>query len=210
MSSFKTPPRQRRAPTPHRTPNFAASPSRIGNRAYSSATPRSEKKKTPGDRFIPNLTEGDMDFARYKVACRDFRKDENATSPTNSRSPSQKEASAAMREKLLSLKGKSSEDRILSFKQINSISSSNLRTPGECRWECRVIDYCLCCLLTPFQMTTGVPIYLHASRPAARKPENYLKHQKKFSTLQVSSMTTVSDKQGVNNQLFLSAFLIQS
>ena len=139
MSSFKTPPRQRRrALTPHRTPrDFSASPSRIGNRAYSSATPRSEKKKTPGDRFIPNRTDGDMDFARYKVANRGaiLQKDENTsttTSPARS-SPSQKEASAAMREKLLSLKGKSSEDRVFSFKQVNSISKSDLRTPGKCK-----------------------------------------------------------------------------
>lgn len=133
MSSFKTPPRHRRAAaTPHRTPSYA-SPSLVGCRAYSSTTPgRSAKKNTPGDRFIPNRAAGDMEFARYKVAGRDtIVKGEN----TNSHgSPSQKEASAAMREKLLSLKGKSSEDRILCFKQTNSISSSNPRTPGKCMW----------------------------------------------------------------------------
>ena len=129
MSSFKTPPRHRRTATPHRTPSYA-SPSRIGSRAYAS-TPRSEKKKTPGDRFIPNRATGDLDFARYKIASQ--FKGENATSPSSRSSPSQREASAAMREKLLSLKGKSSEDRILSFKQTNAISSSNLKTPGKCK-----------------------------------------------------------------------------
>lgn len=88
--------------------------------------------KTPGDRFVPNRAAGDIDFARYKVASRDQFKGENAISPSRS-SPSQREASAAMREKLLSLKGKSSEDRILSFRQTNAISSSNLKTPGKCK-----------------------------------------------------------------------------
>ena len=133
MSSFRTPPRHRRAlHTPHRTPSTYTSPSRIDNhRAYASS-PRSEKKKTPGDRFVPNRAAGDIDFARYKVASHDRFKGENATSPSRS-SPSQREASAAMREKLLSLKGKSSEDRILSFRQTNAISSSNLKTPGKCK-----------------------------------------------------------------------------
>ena len=132
MSSFKTPPRHRRTvATPDRTPNYA-SPSRVGNRAYSTTTPRSEKKTTPGDRFIPSRATGDMEFARYKVAGQGTAfKGENANSHA-SYSPSQREASAAMREKLLSLKGKRSEDRVLSFRQTNAISSSNTKTPGKC------------------------------------------------------------------------------
>lgn len=129
MSSFKTPPRHRRTvATPDHTPKYA-SPSRVGNRAYSTTTPRSEKKTTPGDRFIPNRATGDMEFARYKVTVQGTAfKGENA----NSHSPSQREASAAMREKLLSLKGKRSEDIVLSFRQTNAISSSNTKTPGKC------------------------------------------------------------------------------
>ena len=136
MSSFKTPPRHRRAATPRNTPIYA-SPARFGNRAYSSLTPRSEKKTTPADRFIPNRAAGDMEFARYKVGSREaIIKSENADLPTarSACSPSKREASAAMREKLLSLKGKSSEDRVLCFKQTNAISSSNSKTPGKCTW----------------------------------------------------------------------------
>ena len=130
MSAFRTPPRHRRTPTPHRSTSYGTPhPSKIDNRAYASS-PRSEKKKTPGDRFVPNRASGDIDFARYKIASQ--FKGENATSPSRS-SPSQREASAAMREKLLSLKGKSSEDRILSFRQTNAISSSNSKTPGKCK-----------------------------------------------------------------------------
>lgn len=130
MSAFRTPPRHRRTPTPHRPTSYGTPhPSKIDNRAYASS-PRSEKKKTPGDRFVPNRASGDIDFARYKIASQ--FKGENTTSPSRS-SPSQREASAAMREKLLSLKGKSSEDRILSFRQTNAISSSNSKTPGKCK-----------------------------------------------------------------------------
>lgn len=132
MSSFKTPPRRRRTfATCNRTPNYA-SPSRVGNRAYSTTTPRSEKKTTPGDRFIPNRATGDLEFARYKVAGQGTAfKGENANWYASC-SPSQREASAAMREKLLSLKGKRSEDRVLSFRQTNAISSSNTKTPEKC------------------------------------------------------------------------------
>lgn len=132
MSAFKTPPRHRRTvATPHRTPNYA-SPSRVGNRAYSTPTPRSEKKTTPGDRFIPSRATGDMEFARYKVAGQGMAINGENTNSSASYSPSQREANAAMREKLLSLKGKSSEDRVLSFRQTNAIGSSNSKTPGKC------------------------------------------------------------------------------
>ena len=134
MSSFRTPPRHHRNLTPHRNTSYI-SPSRIDNRAYASS-PRSEKK-TPGDRFIPNRATGDMDFARYKVASQ--FKSENIASPSRS-TPSQREASVSMREKLLSLKGKSSEDRILSFKQTNAISSSHSKTPGKCEWQSMIIQ----------------------------------------------------------------------
>ena len=76
-------------------------------------------RKTPGDRFIPSRTVGDVHFSAYKLrsAQRGERKSKNV-GPTTPHNPDQDSGRRKeIRERLLELKGRSSLCRVLSFKQ---------------------------------------------------------------------------------------------
>lgn len=98
-------------------------------RAFRRLNTPSSIRRTPGDRFIPNRAATDMEFSSFKVNSAG-RARENT--PVSS-SPSEVERREALREKLFSLKGCSSETRVLNFKQTPArCSSSSGNTPGRC------------------------------------------------------------------------------
>ena len=86
-------------------------------------------RKTPADRFIPNRAFTDAQFSSYKLGL------EKSTGSNYDKecqaSPSDLEWRKTMREKLLALKGRSSESRILAFKQSTVNVSSVTKTPGK-------------------------------------------------------------------------------
>ena len=89
-------------------------------------------RKTPGDRFIPSRTGDDVHFSAYRLRSvqRGERKSENV-GPTTPQNPDLDSGRRKeIRERLLELKGRSSESRVLSFKQ----------TPVSCskRGKCEV------------------------------------------------------------------------
>ena len=125
--------------TPHQLPF-----SRCHSGTAARRTPRGRintplsARKTPGDRFIPNRAATDVDFASYKV--NSSIRAGSANAPTTTLSPSDLEKRKTARDRLFSLKGCSSETRVLNFKQTQATCSSGGRnTPGKCNCYCSVM-----------------------------------------------------------------------
>lgn len=80
-------------------------------------TPRRNAWTTPGDRYVPSRAEKDLEFARFLLS-------------TPSRSPLEnspaccEENRSLMRDQLLALKGKSSDNRVMSFHQQTTLSGA--------------------------------------------------------------------------------------
>ena len=97
--------------------------------------------RTPGDRFIPNRSASDLEFSRFKMT--PSKHSSNSESVENS-PPSNVNANTpnsilevrrrcAMRERLLALKGHSTDNRVLSFNQTPSSNHCKESTPGRCK-----------------------------------------------------------------------------
>ena len=96
-------------------PKTAASCTPQNVRQKTPLTP-SRARTTPGDRYVPRRAERDLEFARFQLSTpsrNSCRLTENiSNSPTSC-----EENRALMRDKLLALKGQSTESRVLSLRQ---------------------------------------------------------------------------------------------
>lgn len=105
-------------PTPtkrHRTTPIPCTPQH-NERRRNAVTPQT----TPGDRYVPSRAGTDLEFARFLLNTPSKNLDENSPTCEANRS--------LMRDKLLALKGQSSDNRVMSFHQ--QISPS-----GACEFQ---------------------------------------------------------------------------
>ena len=111
-------------------------------RQFNAHTPMSARK-TPGDRFIPSRAGTDLQYSAHKVRCgrRSGKAAENHPAQDNARTPLVPDPDSARRnevkERLLSIRGRSSESRVLNFKP----------TPTGCTQEQRSSEFSLLCIL---------------------------------------------------------------
>lgn len=119
--------------TPRRIPSHGSN--------YKTLTP-SRKPKTPCDRYVPSRSAGDLEFSRFQISTPPLKNVLKSTGNLPSGSagkPSAQERIDAnesnrkllsMRERLLGLKGQSSENRILAFNSSPSNQQANT-TPNS-------------------------------------------------------------------------------
>lgn len=75
-------------------------------------------RKTPGDRFIPSRAGADLQFSAYKVRSGRRSRAENCPAQDNTRTPLADSAKRKeVRERLFALRGRSSDSKVLNFKQ---------------------------------------------------------------------------------------------
>lgn len=91
-------------------------------------------RKTPGDRFIPSRAGADLQFSAYKVRSGKRSRAENCCAQDNTRTPLADSAKRReVRERLFALRGRSSDSKVLNFKQ----------TPATCTLKQRNGEFLL-------------------------------------------------------------------
>lgn len=96
-------------------------------------------RKTPGDRFIPSRAGADLQFSAYKMRSGRRSRAENCRAQDNTRTPLADSAKRKeVRERLFALRGRSSDSKVLNFKQ----------TPATCALKQKTVNFCCLTLFT--------------------------------------------------------------
>ena len=166
------------AATPTKTPQHRhwspSTPRRTPSRSNFKTLTPSRTSKTPCDRYVPSRSAGDLEFSRFQISTppsRHVLKPTGNLPPGSTVKPSGQERIDAnesnrkllsMRERLLSLKGQSTENRILTFNSSPSNQQAST-TPGK-------FDYWNSHALTP----TASPVGKKATRKIPKSADKVL------------------------------------
>lgn len=144
VSLEDSPPRPRPLFSVNTTPNQHRTPS-----TFCKLTPRnlSSRKlaRTPGvDRYVPSRSAGDIEFSRFQISTPDPVLKSSGNIPSvDTSSANRDRGKFAMRECLLALKGRSSENRVLTLAHQQPSSSCLYQTtPGKCEVVLQIKLYC--------------------------------------------------------------------